>query len=269
MKDEPDKGLVRLSGDDYHYLVRVRRFAPGEFFPALLPGGGEAFVMVQSVGGGVLTGRVGESHGGIAEDAPPAGGLVLPPVFLFQALPKEGKMDLIVRQAGEGAIAKVVPFASEFSLVKIKGAGEQGGKLERWRRIVREARQQSGSKVATEVCPPLSLDGLFSYWDKLKSDTPGILGLFFHHLPFEPAAVKSLHAYLEKVPPALAMTVGPEGGFSQREAERFLDAGFLPLTIGDTILRTETAALYCAAAVRIILLERDSWTLKQAKSGNV
>lgn len=54
---EPDSsGMVRLEGDDYHYLVRVRRLAPGEFFPALLPGGAEVLVQVRSVEGGVLTG---------------------------------------------------------------------------------------------------------------------------------------------------------------------------------------------------------------------
>jgi 16S rRNA (uracil1498-N3)-methyltransferase len=59
----------------------------------------------------------------------------------------------------------------------------------------------------------------------------------------------------------VVLAVGPEGGFSPEEVSRFLAAGFKPLVIGNTILRTETAALYAAAAVRIILLERTAWTL--------
>jgi hypothetical protein len=43
----------------------------------------------------------------------------------------------------------------------------------------------------------------------------------------------------------------------------------MPFTIGDTILRTETAALYCAAVIKILLLERDSWELKQVKINHV
>ena len=53
----PDaRGAVRLAGADYHYLVRVRRLAAGEYFPALLPGGAETLVRICSVEGGVLTG---------------------------------------------------------------------------------------------------------------------------------------------------------------------------------------------------------------------
>ena len=90
---------------------------------------------------------------------------------------------------------------------------------------------------------------------------PGTLGLLFHHLPLEN---KSLHGYLGKCTPEMvALAVGPEGGFSSAEAGRFIAAGFKPFTIGDTILRTETAALYAAAAVRILLLERDSWETVQ------
>jgi len=58
------------------------------------------------------------------------------------------------------------------------------------------------------------------------------------------------------------VAIGPEGGFSDSEAQRFMTAGFKPITIGETILRTETAALYAQAAVRVLLLERDSWEMK-------
>jgi 16S rRNA (uracil1498-N3)-methyltransferase len=57
------------------------------------------------------------------------------------------------------------------------------------------------------------------------------------------------------------LAVGPEGGFSPEELARFAAAGFKPLVIGNTILRTETASLYAAAAVRVILLENTTWTL--------
>jgi len=50
--------------------------------------------------------------------------------------------------------------------------------------------------------------------------------------------------------------------FSPAEVERFLAVGFRPFTIGDTVLRVETAALYAQAAARILLLERDSWKTK-------
>jgi 16S rRNA (uracil1498-N3)-methyltransferase len=252
----PDQdGAVRLTGDDYHYLVRVRRLAPGEFFPALLPNGEEALVHVRSVENGVLT---GECTAGIAA-RPDA----LPPIILFQALPKGERMDLIVRQAAEGAITEIVPFMSEFSIPKMKeNLGAK--KTARWERIIKEARQQSGSAIATAVREPVTMDGLFDYWEELKRKRSGTLGLLFHHLPLAQA---SLHGYLGRDPGAVALVIGPEGGFSPAEAERFVAAGFKPLTIGNTILRTETAALYAAAAIRIILWESNSWEMKP-QTGN-
>jgi 16S rRNA (uracil1498-N3)-methyltransferase len=109
------------------------------------------------------------------------------------------------------------------------------------------------------------MDGLFAYWEELKQRRPKSLGLLFHHIPLAQA---SLHGYLDTVPETVALAVGPEGGFSPAEASRFLAAGFKALTIGNTVLRTETAALYGAAAIRIILLERNSWEKKLRRAEN-
>jgi 16S rRNA (uracil1498-N3)-methyltransferase len=256
---EPDKdGLVRLEGNDYHYLVRVRRLAPGEFFPALLPSGGEVLIQVHSVEGGVLVGRMYPD-----DPAPPLYENVseeIPPIILLQALPRGDKMDLIARQAAEGGLSEIVPFVSEFSVPKIAGkAGPESNKTRRWERIIKEARQQSGSRLATAIRPPVSIDELFAWWDEFKQRRPKALGLLFHHLPLAQA---SLHGYLDNKPETVALAIGPEGGFSSAEASRFLAAGFKPLTIGDTVLRTETAALYGAAAIRVILLERNWWEIQ-------
>jgi 16S rRNA (uracil1498-N3)-methyltransferase len=271
LTEQPDKdNTVRLEGRDYHYLVRVRRLATGEFFPAILPNGKETLVKIMSINQKVLTGKCQS-----LEDSPDETVLdnaasvkaassekKLPSIILFQSLPKGDKMDLIVRQAAEGGITEIVPFISEFSVAK---TGADGQKYARWERIIREARQQSGSKIATAIHRPaagksLTIGGLFEYWAKLKE--AGALGLFFHHMGLEK---ESLHGYLDSIGSVVAMAIGPEGGFSDAEAALFLEKGFKPVTIGDTVLRTETAALYCAAAVKILLLERDSWALKQVK----
>jgi len=253
LNDKPDKnGRVRLEGGDYHYLIRVRRLAPGEYFPALLPDGAEVMIRVCSVDSQTVTGEVLQGENSRGDSHSP-----LPPIILFQALPKGEKMDIIVRQAAEGGLAEIVPFASEFSAIKIKKNG--GQKFSRWERIIKEARQQSGSGTATVIRQPLSIDGLFTYWEQIKIQQHGVLGLLFHHLPL---ANISLHEYLDTSPEAVVLTIGPEGGFSPAEAERFLAAGFKPFTVGGTILRTETAALYAQAAVRILLGEKDSWEMK-------
>jgi 16S rRNA (uracil1498-N3)-methyltransferase len=270
----PDhEGLVRLTGKDYHYLVRVRRLGAGAVFRALLPAGPafpegqEVRVRIRSVEGNVLTGEC------LAADTPcpddcgsvrPISSSGMPPILLFQALPKGTKMDLIVRQAAEGGVAEVVPFISAHSVPRSKFKATDSGSVvsdrgERWARIVKEARQQSGSAEATVVRELCTLEELLLYWEKLRAGRPNSLGLLFHQDPLEQGP---LHGYLNSNPELVALAVGPEGGFSPEEVRRFVGAGFKPMVMGNTVLRTETAALYGAAAVRIILLERASWLMK-------
>ena len=280
LESEPDKdGTIRLKDNDYRYLVRVRRLAAGEFFPAILPDGKETLVKILSINRGILTGRCTFDEENLSPSAPLHSKEMqikpetkLPPIILFQALPKADKMDLIVRQAAEGGITEIVPFVSEFSVAKINADGQ---KILRWERIIKEARQQSGSKTATSVRRPLTMNELFKYWEKLnKTAEAGALGLLFHHSPCRlPKNGKerglekeSLHGYLNSIPGLAALAIGPEGGFSDKEVSLFIENSFKPLTIGDTILRTETAALYCAAAIKILLLEKDSWELKQVET---
>jgi 16S rRNA (uracil1498-N3)-methyltransferase len=265
LPDPPDRdGLVRISGEDFHYLVHVRRFKAGDRFKARLPNSGDlsgpgALVTLElrSLGEGILTaavtGKAGDSFS------------TLPPILLFQALPKGSKMDLIVRQAAEGALNEVVPFTSERSVAR----GPEGEKFRRWNRIIREALQQSGSSAPTSLHPLLDGDGLFAYWEGLRAAHPGALGILLHQDPAGSGesgegtlAEPGLHRYLSTIPEILALAVGPEGGFSPAEVLRFMAAGFKALRLGDTVLRTETAALYGAAAARVILLERGSWTQK-------
>jgi len=270
LKNEPVDNTIRLEGDDYRYLVRVRRIAVGEFFPALLPNGAETLIHVFSISRGVLTGKCLANAGKeeiLSKTVPPE--TQMPPIILFQAMPKGEKMDLIVRQAAEGGITEIVPFVSEFSVAKEKTGGQ---KYSRWERIIKEARQQSGSKTATSIrlsaserC--MTKNEVLDYWKEQKD--AGAIGLLFHQpIGNQGLEQNSLHGYLDSIPQTVVLAIGPEGGFSDNEVSLFLEKGFKLLTIGDTVLRTETAALYCAAAVRILLLERNSWELKQAKTGS-
>ena len=275
LDSEPEpSGKIRFTGKDYHYLVRVRRLAPGEYFPGLLPSGKKVLIHVDSVDGNVLIGAL-ELQKDSREEKNYANSAFpdirqqladIPPLILFQAIPKGDKMDIIVRQAAEGGLAEIVPFISEFSVPRpekqSKAAVLSGGgtacqsKVTRWKRIVKEARQQSGSAIATLVREIMQINEIFTYWEKLKEQYPGALALVLHQIPLEHGG---LHGYLETRPELIVAAIGPEGGFSPHELNRFMEAGFKPVTIGNNVLRTETAAVYAAAAIRIVLQERNSW----------
>ena len=84
--------------------------------------------------------------------------------WLFQFMPKPQKMDLIIRQATECGVAVIVPIVGEFSVNQ-----DGKGRLERWDRIVKEARQQSGSPVSTRILSPVSVNEAAKIWEEFES----------------------------------------------------------------------------------------------------
>jgi 16S rRNA (uracil1498-N3)-methyltransferase len=283
LPDDWDGGPnCRVEGGRARYVARVLRLGPGDSFPARdASGRAWACKVLESSPESLLLAvspppAEAEAPGAYAPDirhgrpspGPAAAGepdlaaaaipaaTAAPRIILVQGLPKGAKMDLIVRQAAEAGVAAVVPLLSSRSAARGEGTGRE--RRSRWDRVVREALQQSGSSVSTKVLEPVQLSGL--------ADTLAALGLgpecpriLFHEAPL---AQSSLHGYLSQAPQALALCVGPEGGFAPDEAQSLVAAGFRPLRLAGAILRAETAALYAVAAAQTILSERSSWIPK-------
>jgi 16S rRNA (uracil1498-N3)-methyltransferase len=227
-------------------------------------------VQIVDTGGGVLSGEcTGTEENRVVRKLVSASS-PFPSIILLQALPKGSKMDRIVREAAESGVLELLLFVSEFSVPRPKG-NDGNAKLNRWKRIIREARQQSGSPVETLIRAPVDFEEILAWWEELKNMRPEARGILFHQVPLapqpgpegeaSPLEMRSLHGYLEDRPDPVVLAIGPEGGFSNGEVEAFITAGFRPFSIGNSVLRVETAALYGIAAATIILLERDSWTL--------
>jgi 16S rRNA (uracil1498-N3)-methyltransferase len=162
-------------------------------------------------------------------------------------------MDLIVRQAVEAGVGRIVAVVSDRSVAV---PSDPGNRLARWQRVAREAVQQSGAALMPEIRGPLGLR------EAADAAGPGCTGLFFHQ---ERLGGPSLHEALADGPRRVALLVGPEGGLAESETALLARCGFSPVFLGDAVLRTETAALYAIAAVKTVLSERDSWTLSQRK----
>ena len=232
-----EKAVIR--GKDFHYLVHVRRCRVGSRFSVVDETGRryEASVTVISPDECVLTlTAAGDVPGGEKPETE---------LVLIQCLPKAKKMDLIVRQAAEAAVSRVIPAESRYCVSR-PDPRSAASKAQRWRIIAREAVQQSGSAVGTTV------DGVVPLAEAAEKVSDCDCRLFFHHLPL-PQRVR-LH---DAVPGAkrIAFVIGPEGGLDGGETEMLLQKGFRPVYLGRNILRCETAPLYAAAAVSIILEE--------------
>jgi 16S rRNA (uracil1498-N3)-methyltransferase len=235
---------LTLTGGDFRYLVRVLRLVPGDERMAVDARGRRYGMRILEVGAS----QVGVEVSPQAEEALLGQG---PEITLLQCLPKGRKIDLIVRQATEAGVSRIVPVVSAHSLVR---PDEEGSHRERLLRIAREALQQSGAMRMPTIDAPRSLASVAE-----KGEDWG-RALFFHERPL---AAPSLHRLLAGNPSRISMLIGPEGGLSEAEVGLLGTAGFAPVYLGADVLRVETAALFALGAVRMIIQERDSWTVSQ------
>jgi 16S rRNA (uracil1498-N3)-methyltransferase len=251
----------RIVGGRARYLARVLRLSKGEVIAGLDSAGGAWECRVEETAPGLVLLSVAPAPAEAAAAAPGRGTPAEEPwphLVLAQGLPKGAKMDLVIRQATEAGVSAVLPLLTSRAVPR-EGGGEEGGqRAVRWERIVREARQQSGSRIRTAVSAPIRLEDLPAALkaEGLGPEDPKIL---FHEAPL---AQSSLHGYLSQVSGGVALCVGPEGGFAPEELDFLLDAGFRPIRLAGAVLRAETAALFAIAAAQIILSERSSWTAK-------
>ncbi|GKV54339.1 ribosomal RNA small subunit methyltransferase E [Sporosarcina sp. NCCP-2222] len=165
-------------------------------------------------------------------------------VSIACGLPKGDKLDYIVQKGTELGMTALLPFEAERSIVKWD-AKKGGKKVERLQKIAKEAAEQCHRTVIPEVKEPVSITNLLaeaSHYDVLlvadeedaKSNEPNRI------------ADRLKNVYHKQ---SVLVVFGPEGGISRKEAELLKSAGFLSVSLGPRILRTETAPLYVLSAM--------------------
>lgn len=262
-------GLIQLEGKDYRYLRQVLRARAGDMISVRLPDGSLSNATVAKIDEGSrritlqLCAATGETiTRGVQADEIAAGvsggaGLAQVEYWLFQFLPRPQKFELIVRQATECGVEVIVPVIGEYT-EKSSAQAIAGAKKERLERIIKEARQQSGSPVNTRVTEPMSLEQAIDLW---KSGFDTASGQLNHQnvafvLSERDGCSGNLRSSvqaaggLEQIKKA-AIAVGSEGGISPDEVRLLEEKGlFVPIHFAVNILRCETAALYGIAAVQ-------------------
>jgi 16S rRNA (uracil1498-N3)-methyltransferase len=156
-----------------------------------------------------------------------------PKITLYQGIPKGDKLDLILQKCTELGATEIIPFIAARSVARVPEARIQE-RVERWRRIVLEAARQSNRFSVPEVF--------------FAGDLANVLQLAKHSvklLLWEEEQVGALRKTLAgfSSPLSIAVIVGPEGGLTVEEVESAGRCGFIPVSLGKRILRTETAAL--------------------------
>ena len=240
---------VRLSGDNYKHLVQVLRAKPGEK------------VLISDGEGTDYECTVSEIHDadGCAEAEMSAEEVLLhidfveemhelpAEIYLFQGLPKQDKMELIVQKAVELGAHAVIPLDTKNTVVKLdeKRAAK---KVERWQAIAEAAAKQSKRSIIPEVMPVM----------KWKEAMRFVENFDLRLIPYENAKdIRHTMEELRKLPKhgKIAVFIGPEGGFADVEIEDAMAHGIEPITLGKRILRTETAAI---TSMSILMLTLES-----------
>lgn len=154
---------------------------------------------------------------------------------LFQGLPKSDKMELIIQKNTELGVSAIVPVATSRAVVKLDEK-KADNKVKRWNSIAESAAKQSKRTLIPEV----------RYVMSFKQALAEASAFDIKLMPYENAEGMAFTRKCIgeiKTGAKVAIFIGPEGGFSEEEVAAASAAGFVPITLGRRILRTETAGM--------------------------
>lgn len=234
--DQVGEDKIRIQGSDVNHMKNVLRMRPGEE------------VMVSDGNNRQYRCRVEDYPEGEAVLAILEAGLVdteLPSrIYLFQGLPKQEKMELIVQKAVELGVCQVIPVQTRRCVVKLD-AKKAAKKVQRWQQIAESAAKQAGRGYIPAVSEVMTFQEALAFSEALD----------IRLIPYELAdGMEGTRKILDRDPAgqSVGIFIGPEGGFEKEEVSRAVEAGAMPITLGKRILRTETAGI----AVLSILMYR-------------
>lgn len=223
---------VRFSGEVLHHISRVMRYAVGDQVIACNRLGQALLVQFTQVNKDEAIAYVIEKLDENRE---------LPvEITLAQGLAKGEKMDLIVQKATEMGATQIIPFTSSRTIVKLNDKKESN-RIIRWQKIAKEAAEQAHRSRVPEITEVMSFRELLSAGQQYD------LAL----IAYEQEDEQSLRQRLQ---PLLAgcnilVVIGPEGGFSEEEISLAKHNGYVSISLGNRILRTETAGIAALAII--------------------
>lgn len=169
-------------------------------------------------------------------------------IILLQALPEKERMELIIQKTTELGVTSIVPFKSRRS-TSLEERESRQKKAHRWQDIALRAAKQS-RRPSIPIVRPYS-----TFKEALDFSLDCDLKLAFFEMP----GLKSLKEALLETDASLiggiAVLTGPEGGFEKAEIDEAAAGGFIPVSLGKRIVRTETASILAVALVQYELGE--------------
>ena len=159
-------------------------------------------------------------------------------ITLCCALIKQDKFEWMLQKACELGVTRIVPFYSRNTVIRLDAMREKK-KLERWSKILLSACSQCNRIDLVELTPIQTIDTLLDY--------QSICNLVAYEKEEDPS--KHLAHYLQDDPKSITICIGPEGGFEDFEIDKLKEQHFMTCSLGNRILRAETAACYALACI--------------------
>ena len=228
--EEVRGGRARIEGDAAHHLTRVLRVERGQQFE-ISDNETVYLAEIESARKDLVSFAVLEKLQAIEPSVH---------VSVYAALIRFERFELLIEKATEMGVEAIVPVEAERSEKGLERAAVK--RLERWRRIAREASEQSRRTRLPEIGKPVAFDealragsGLRLALDELSDGTVPLL----RALPDE-----------KKAAAEVALLIGPEGGWTEGERARFGETSWIRVSLGPEILKTETAAIAALAVLK-------------------
>ena len=229
--------IIISSHEDIHHITKVLRLKEGAVFDVSDSEEWEYRVRLVSASGSEIRSKIIDKQKFSAEPELK--------VTLFQSIPKQGKMENIIQKSVELGVFCIVPV---FTARTVVSPGENfAGKIERWRKVSAEAVKQCRRGIIPQVEKEIVFSDMIGRFVSGRFDA-----VLFPYENEEGHSIKNVLRSFKEKPRTLAVVIGPEGGFSEEEAETLKGAGADSVSLGKTILRTETAG---PASIAMVLYE--------------
>ena len=267
-KDAVKENRIEITKpDDIHHISKVLRLEEGGFIDVSDSEEYEYRVELVEISREMIVGLIQDKQSFSKEP-----GIV---VSLYQGIPKQAKMESVIQKTVELGVHRIVPVFTARTVVT-DSKGNFAKKIERWQKISAEAVKQCKRGIVPQVEPAVDFKQmmntvflhhdlvLFLYENEQATTIKQALREFAAEWTLNQAlsgmgeaglaaASPSAASLMEADPiarnPSIALLVGPEGGFSDEEAEALKASSAKCATLGRTILRTETAGMAALAMV--------------------
>lgn len=151
-------------------------------------------------------------------------------ITVIMSLVKSDKFDMTLQKLTELGVRRIVPYEANRSVVK--ATNEK--KIERYRKIVKEASEQSHRNIIPEITDYCNIKTIDKYLSKNN----------YIAYEKEDERIQDL-----KVDESVSIIIGPEGGFEKEEVDTLINKGFKSISLGNRILRAETAAIFSTSLI--------------------